>query len=92
MNADVLGPLEGNRGMPPYDFFNILIQRCHFTGNFNLCVDIADHQDTIPFSEILDNFNLKQQVTGPTHNSGQILALLLPPRTANIKRILPHLT
>ena len=39
----------------------------------------------IIYNEILDNFNLKQHVTGPTHNRGCTLDLFITPENCEYK-------
>ena len=47
------------------------------TGDFNIHVDIPSGPFSKSFSNLLQNFDLKQHITFPTHNHGHTLDLLV---------------
>ena len=47
------------------------------TGDFNIHMDMPHLSDTILFNDFLDNFNLTNRVTFPTHLSQHIIDLML---------------
>ena len=47
------------------------------TGDFNLHMDAVGHSHIDAFNEVLENFNLIQHVTGPTHTADHTLDLLI---------------
>ena len=47
------------------------------TGDFNYHMDDVKNPDTIKFNRILESFNLKQHVNGPTHDKGHTLDLMI---------------
>ena len=47
------------------------------TGDFNIHMDVPDDPLTIHFNELLKSFNLKQLVSGPTHEQGHTLDLFI---------------
>ncbi len=69
-----------------FDQFPSLLSRINtlqssyvIVGDFNIWVDVADSQYTQSFNEILDNFGLKQHITGSTHELGHTLDLFITP-------------
>ena len=46
-------------------------------GDFNIHIDIVHDRFTQHFLETLDSFNLKKNVSEPTHSSGHILDLVI---------------
>ena len=51
---------------------NILI-----AGDFNFHIDSIKDPDTVKFNKILESFNLKQHINGPTHKKGHTLDLII---------------
>jgi hypothetical protein len=47
------------------------------TGDFNIHMNNEDSPDTIQFLDIFDTFDLHQHIHQPTHNSGNIIDLLI---------------
>ena len=47
------------------------------TGDLNIHLDVADNPDTLKFNQILDDFNLIQNVTTPTHTHGHLLDVFI---------------
>ena len=64
------------------------------TGDFNIHLDDISLSEVQIFNTILDNFNLRQHVTGPTHVKGHTLDLFITPHdvtyvtTVNVTEIL----
>ena len=47
------------------------------TGDLNIHLDVVDNPDTLKFNQILDDFNLIQNVTTPTHTHGHLLDVFI---------------
>jgi len=46
-------------------------------GDFNIHVDIHDHDDSVKFMDLLVSMGLVQHVNNPTHQRGHILDLII---------------
>ena len=63
--------------------FEVFFEVCDFqknstlVGDINLRLEKENETDTIVFNDLLDKFALKQHVTGPTHEKGSTLDVIL---------------
>ena len=74
-----------------YEEFSDLIANFHtdkrelmITGDFNLHINKPHVRKVTKFNEILETFNLKQHVIGPTHLAGNTLDLIITREQSNI--------
>ena len=54
-----------------------------YVGDFNIWMDDQENRETQRFTEILDNYSIRNYVDICTHNSGHILDLVLTDETLN---------
>ena len=54
-----------------------------YVGDFNIWMDDQDNRETQRFTEILDNYSIRNYVEKCTHKSGDILDLVLTNETSN---------
>ena len=55
-----------------------------FVGDFNIHVDDLNDSNSLHFLKLLNTFNLCQQVSLPTHNSGHILDFIITNASSNL--------
>ena len=55
----------------------ILLSNILMARDFNFHIDNIRNPDTIIFNKILESFNLKQNISGPTHKKSHTLDLII---------------